>query len=119
MAERTMRPVGATDDTEFQIAVFNELSTAMRHQSQAEYVYTGSAVAAYGGICLGIASLPSTLPTTLFASVAGAFILVLSYAIYKAISHNCHIYKQIQISRVEVVRALAAKTKDNSFIPEV
>jgi len=91
----------------------------MRHQSQAEYVYTASAVAGYGGICLGVASLPSTVPVGWVSWTAAAFILALSFTIYKAISHNCGIYKRIQESRTEVVRSLAAASKNSSFIPDV
>lgn len=108
-----------TRDIDIQIAVFNELSAAMRHQSQAEYVYTASAVAGYGGICLGVASLPTTVPVAWVSGTAAVFILGLSWAIYKAISHNCGIYKAIQVSRTEVVGALKAAVKDGAFIPAV
>lgn len=106
-----------SNNIDIKLAVFNELSSAMRHQSQAEYVYTGSAVASYGGICLGVAALPSESPVRIISVGVAIFALVLSFAIYRAISHNCAIYKKIQESRVKVVRSLA--TEDSDFIPAV
>ena len=109
----------ANRDIEIQIAVFNEMSTAMRHQSQAEYIYTAAAVAGYGGICLGVASLPPTIPVTWISWTAAAFIFILSFTIYEAISHNHGIYKRTQASRASVVLLLAASVKDSAFIPAV
>lgn len=107
----------SSGNIDLKLAVFSESSTAMRHQSQAEYVYTASAVASYGGICLGVAALPSDAPVRTISVGVAIFALVLSFAIYRAISHNCAIYKKIQESRVKVVRSLATETAD--FIPEV
>lgn len=101
---------------ELKLAVFNELSTAMRHQSQAEYIYTASAVASYGGICLGVAALPSDAPVELISWGVALFVLTLSVAIYRAIAHNCAIYKKIQHARLTVARSL--DDQPSSIIPD-
>lgn len=105
------------DNTDIKLAVFSELSTAMRHQSQAEYVYTASAVASYGGICLGVAALPSDAPVRVISLGVVIFVLVLSFTIYRAIAHNCAIYKKIQESRVKVIHSIV--NDDMDFFPEV
>jgi hypothetical protein len=105
------------NNNEVKLAVFNELSAAMRHQAQAEYVYTASAVASYGGICLGVAALPSDAPVRAISIGVAVFVLILTYTIYKAIAHNCAIYKRIQESRVRVVLSLTKQ--ELAFVPDV
>jgi hypothetical protein len=108
----------AIANIDLKIAVLNELSAAMRHQSQAEYLYVAAAIAGYGAICLGVGSLATSLPRQPAAIVAMVFMLALSAAIGAAIRYNHETYMKIRGTRSELAAQLRKDAGADSVIPD-
>ena len=93
-----------------------QLGADLRARTQAEYLYTAAAVAAFGGVCWGVAAQPK--PKHCLAYAAMLAIGLLAAAVSFKIWRDHKVYEDIWYERVRIVEELSERPNSADVFPD-
>jgi hypothetical protein len=99
---------------DIELVWLEQLGADLRARTQAEYLYTAAAVAAFGGVCWGVAAQQNCC----LGYVAVLAIGLLAVAVWRKIWNDHKVYKDIWRDRVRIVGKLSQRPNSTDIFPD-
>ena len=101
---------------DIELTWLEQLGADLRARTQAEYLYTAAAVAAFGGVCWGVAAQPNPKHCLAYAAILA--IGLLAAAVSFKIWRDHKVYKDIWRDRVRIVGKLSQRPNSTYIFPD-
>ena len=100
------------------LVLLQEVTAAMRLQSEPEHLYTAASIAGFGAVAWGVASLDMTKhPSSIPLLVAAGGVLITALLVIVKLWHAHNHYSKFNDARIDVMRRLSNLNRDKNVFP--